>query len=518
MVSLTALKKCCQEGLVYLRRARGVVEAEVFASSNGNFICRLNYTSHIPSNGVEEPKSVEGCGVGVRVVFKTPEGNRIGVGSEPNDLSGEGVKKAVEKARKAAVRDPDFKSLPQPTGEKRTLIRYHDPKLTDLSGEHLVAAGWKVVNGALKTFLTSRKLAILAGGRGNIASLGLIVGGDVTVLQERIAIASSSMPQVQTDESTLIMSFVTAMVEGKNSKGSGCSAGIRFSRLTGEAGVQAARSAIESMGGQRIQDGEYTVILGRQPVTDLLNHIIIPSLRADAFYASDTAFLGRVGKKVASDILLIYDDGAAPGLMGSKGITCEGLPTGRTDLMRDGIVVGLLSNYYSTQQILSDERGKEKLGVDPKDFMAGLVPRNGFRFTAGGGRHFQIPPMISATNVRIEGRKPQTRNQLIKQVRDGIYIGRIWYTYPINGLVAGDFTCTIVGDSYLIKDGKIAAPLKPNTVRINDNINNILQNIIGITKESAGTIVWAADEVAYAPEIAVQGVRLQEIAGYTETL
>jgi hypothetical protein len=30
--------------------------------------------------------------------------------------------------------------------------------------------------------------------------------------------------------------------------------------------------------------------------------------------------------------------------------------------------------------------------------------------------------------------------------------------------------------------------------------------------------VWAADEVVYAPEVAVRGVRVEEIAGFMEEL
>jgi hypothetical protein len=33
-----------------------------------------------------------------------------------------------------------------------------------------------------------------------------------------------------------------------------------------------------------------------------------------------------------------------------------------------------------------------------------------------------------------------------------------------------------------------------------------------------GTIVWAADEVVYAPEIAVHGVRVDAIAGFMQEL
>jgi PmbA protein len=96
-------------------------------------------------------------------------------------------------------------------------------------------------------------------------------------------------------------------------------------------------------------------------------------------------------------------------------------------------------------------------------------------------------------------------------VKHGLYIGRIWYSYPINGLRAGDFTSTVVGDSYIIRDGRLAAPIRANVIRIDDNIRTILDGIIGVSDDTRATIVWAADEVVYTPEIAVAGVCVTEI-------
>ena len=218
----------------------------------------------------------------------------------------------------------------------------------------LVDAGWKVVGGALRTFLASSRLATLVENDTALRRLGLIVGGDVTILQERIAIVSTRLPHVQTDESTLMTAFVTSMVEAHAAKGSGASTGTRLDHFTDEAGVEAAQNAIRAVGGERVPSGEYTVIFGRQPVADLLNNLVVPACTANAFYSSRTPFLGKLGRPVAAPQLSVYDHGATPGLMGSKGITCEGLPTGRTDLIRNGVLVGCLSNWYATQRLLRD--------------------------------------------------------------------------------------------------------------------------------------------------------------------
>jgi PmbA protein len=517
MIAISELAKAVEHALEFLKSMGEVAEAEVFASSNRSLITRLNYTSHIPCNGVEEAKSTESHGVGIQAVFRTDAGVKIGFGSEPSDLSLDGVKRALEKARRGAVADPEFSSLPQPSGERRRLRRYHDPKVMKVRDAELVQAGWKVLRGGLRTFMTSPRLSELAGGRERIKELGLILGGDVTMLQERIAVASSAMPDVQTDESTLIMAFITAMVEAKTSKGTGCSTGTHLDFFTDEAGVEAAQNAVSSIGGERVKSGEYRVIFGRQPVADLLNNLILPSLTLSAFYSDSSTFMGKLGKRVASRLFTLFDHGAQRGLMGSKGITCEGLPTGKTRLIQRGKLTGLLSNHYERQRLLKDPKGAEKLGADPSRQLKSIVPRNGFRFGAGGGRQFGAQPVIAPTNAMVEGGS-QRLDEMIAEVKDGLLIGRIWYTYPINGLQAGDFTCTVIGDSYIIRDGRIAAPLKPNTVRISDNIHNILANIIAVGSEVKGTLVWAADEVIYTPHLAVRGVRIDEIAGFMDQL
>lgn len=512
------LSRAVREALARLASEPGVREVEVFAASNRSLLARLNYTSHIPCNGVEEPKSTEMSGLGVHAVFGGPDGRAlVGFGSEPSDLTAEGALRALAKARQAAVHDPEFHSLPRPDGAPRVLADYHDPRLMAIADDELVEAGWKVITGGLRAFMASSRLADLVGAESELKRLGLILGGDVTILQERIAIASTAMPEPQADDSTFMSAFVTAMVEARDAKGSGWSVRTRLEDFTDEAGAEAAANAVAAIDGERVSTGDYTVILGPQPVADLCNNLIVPACQAGSFYSSSTPFLGRLGKPVAVPDLSIYDAGATPGLAGSRGITCEGLPTGRTDLIKEGVLVGLLSHWYDTQRLLHDPQAREKLGLDPAAAGGALTPRNGFRYD-GSGRSFEVTPGTSASNVMVEGAEPMSLDRLVGRVRNGLYVGRIWYTYPINGLRAGDFTCTVVGDSFIIRDGWIAGPLKANTIRINDNVMRLLGAVIGATKDAKGTLVWGADEIVYAPALAVASVHVDAIAGFMEGL
>jgi len=250
MLPISKLRTAAREALAYVRAQADVAQAEVFASANTNLTVRINYTSHIPSNGVEEPKSIESFGLGLRVAFHPSEANppdssargiTTGFGSEPTDLSLDGVRRALDKARAGAVLDNEFVSLPKPQNKRREQVaNAHDPAIMQLNNPGLLKAGWRMMDQGLQVFSTSEDLLNLAGSPQRLPELGLILGGDLVLLQQRMAIASTHMPRVQTDESTLAMSFATAMVEGQNSKGSGWSVSNRLADFNGESAAEAA--------------------------------------------------------------------------------------------------------------------------------------------------------------------------------------------------------------------------------------------------------------------------------------
>ncbi len=486
MIKTEELRTAVANALKQIKKQKDIIDAEVFASWNDLITIRLNYTSDIPCNGVHEPKSTQSYGIGILATFK--KGNRIevGYGSITNDLTKEGILEAMVKAKRNRVYDPDFKTLPEPAN-KPVLKNYHDNCVMEISGEDSVDLGWKALEGALKVF----------NDRGHRKSI--IIGGDVSIQRERMAIKTTKGID-GFDETTTLTTNTTTMIEDKNVKGTGWSTGTHLATFKPEeAGREAAESTIRTIGGKKIRSGKHNVIFGCQPLTDIVSNVLIPSLTLTSVNASNTPFLGMLGQKIASTDLNIYDDGSIKGEIGSRKITCEGVPTGRTDLIIKGTLAGFLSNNYFARKFSNN--------------VYNPIPGNGFRYSTSG-RDYRNKPGIFPTNVIIEGNKESTRNNLLKRVNNGVYIGRIWYTYAVNGLSIGDFTSTVIADSFLIKDGKISSPLKPNTIRINTNIKHILNNIFGITNKKRSTLVWGSKEVVIAPEIAVSNVQLDNITGF----
>ena len=513
MIPTRTLGQAAADALQILRGQEDVLEGEAFVAANTSLVARVHFTSHIPCNGVEEPKSLESIGIGIQAVFRGADGPRIGFGSEGNDLTPEGIHRALLKARQSAVADPEFVSLPRATGERRRLRRYHDPALLRLSDDALVEAGWKVITRGLDVFARSPELARLAGSReGHPAP-----GPHPERRRDHPAGADRHRLQLHARRPDR---RIHAHPERPHRHGRG--GGRQGERLEHGNPPRRLRGRCRRRGGRQRHPGHRgssasraaatRVVFGRQPVADLLNNLVLPCLSLGSFYAETSVFQGRLGKRVASPLLTLTDHGALRGATASKGITCEGLPTGKTRLIQRGKLVGLLTNFYEQQRILQDPQAAAKLGRDPRAAPKALVPRNGFRFGEGGGRRFEGPPGISPTNIMVESSQPVSQDELLARVGDGLYVGRIWYTYPINGLRAGDFTCTVVGDSFLIQDGRLASPIRANAIRINDNIQRVLRAILGITADRRETTVWAADEVIHAPEIAVTDVRVDPVA------
>jgi PmbA protein len=331
-------------------------------------------------------------------------------------------------------------------------------------------------------------------------------------VHDRIAIAGSNLSDVRTDEGSHFISSVTAIIESIDAKGTDTAVGGSISRMRAASGVlgrNAIRRALALGSGVRPSSGRYRVIFGPQPIAEILNYMVMGSVTTGAFYAASSAYQGRFATRVMDDRLALSDDPVLRAGPVRRRITCEGLPVARTDLVRGGRLVGLLSNTYDSHRLETDDARKEKLGAAAGDVT--FAPRSGYRLGEGGGRRFDAEPGASGTNVVLKARGAVSDRATLESIGDGIYVGRIWYTYPINGQRAGDFTCTVSGDSYLIRDGKLAEPLAPNALRINANIAQVFEKPIAIGSRIVPTIVWGSPETYFVPAIAADGITFAAI-------
>jgi PmbA protein len=510
MLKLAQMRDFVRVACDRLARDREVAAFEVYCASAEHRVARLNYTSDIPSRGLEEFKALNADGFALRIVTRRNP-HETGYASSAGDLSLEALRDALARAQRGLIVDPHFPGLPQDTNGKANVRRASDSvdDLTRATDSALAGAAWKIVAQAIREF--SRRAPA------GLSRPGLVIGGDLSIVHDRIAIGGSNFNRIRTDEGAHFISSITALIEALDAKGTVTAVGASHAEMgtaAGRLGRDAVMRALALRHGERPPGGKYRVIFGPQPVAELLNYMVMPSLTTGAFQAASSAYHGRFGSQVMDPRFNLADDPLAKSGPLRRHLTCEGLPALRTELVRDGKVVGLLSNYYDSHRLLSDEHRSEKLGPAADKMKLDFPARNAYRLgETPAARRFDAHPGPSGTNVLMKTKGGVDEKKLIAEIGEGIYIGRVWYTYPINGQRAGDFTCTISGDSYLIKDGKLAAPLAPNALRVNANIAEVFGQPIAVSRGAHPAVVWGAAEAYFVPSIAVEGISLGAVVG-----
>ena len=428
------------------------------------------------ASSVKESKTFVDYGIGFRAVV----GGSVGF-SSASSFSHPEVEQAIAyaiAAAKAKQPDPDFSGLPQPT--KITRLKFpFDKSLLAASEDELTELGFEPLSRALD------------------ASQGsLDVSGATSFVFEKAAIKSSTGVDCL-DESTFMYSYVTAEDRSTEQESSGI--GWRLSRFlkgfdAGQAGEEAVRNTLQKAKPGKITPGKYDVVFGHYAVTDLVEHILSYAVNLASLDAGITYFGDKLGKSVAVDDFSILDDGTLENSLAAKQCDDEGTATHKTPLIEDGVLTNYLSDDYYAKKM------SKKL---KKNFSS---TGNAFRFDAIPGRRYDDTPAIYPTNLVIKPGKLD-EDELFGGIKRGIYVGRTWYTYPINP-VQGDFTCTNRSNTFLIENGEIAAALPANSFRINDNLPRLLHQITGIGKETKAVTVWGGSSAVVAPQIKMSGVNV----------
>ena len=213
-----------------------------------------------------------------------------------------------------------------------------------------------------------------------------------------------------------------------------------FEMLTEEAVLEttrtAARLAVQNVAALPAPAGTYTVVLSSDAGGTLIHESVGHGLEADLNLKGMSVYSGRLGQKVASELITVLDDGTDPGRRGTQAMDDEGTQTHRTVLIENGI----LRTY------LSDKKHAKKLGIAE----------------SGNGRResFRHLPICRMTTTMI-ARGTSDPAAILASVTDGIFVkgmggGQV-------DVVSGNFAFEIT-ECYRIRDGKQAEALRGATL------------------------------------------------------
>jgi TldD protein len=206
----------------------------------------------------------------------------------------------------------------------------------------------------------------------------------------------------------------------------------RWRRFASEAARQAALklSAVDAPA------GTMTVVLGPGWPGILLHEAIGHGLEGDFNRKGVSAFAGRIGQKVASELVTVVDDGTIANRRGSLNVDDEGTPTGRTVLIENGILRGYLQDRLNAR-------------------LMGMAP-------TGNGRResFAHPPLPRMTNTFMLAGQDDPAD-IIRSVDRGLYA--VSFGGGQVDITNGKFVFS-ASEAYLIENGRVTRPVKGATL------------------------------------------------------
>jgi TldD protein len=208
--------------------------------------------------------------------------------------------------------------------------------------------------------------------------------------------------------------------------------GERWTRFAAEA----ARQAILKLRAVEAPAGTMTVVLGPGWPGILLHEAIGHGLEGDFNRKGVSAFAGRLGQKVASELVTVVDDGTIPNRRGSLNVDDEGTPTGRTVLIENGVLTGYMQDRLNAR-------------------LMKMAP-------TGNGRResYAHPPMPRMTNTFMLAGQDDPE-EIIRSVPNGLYA--VVFGGGQVDITSGKFVFS-ASEAYLIEDGRVTAPVKGATL------------------------------------------------------
>ncbi|MEM2281424.1 MAG: TldD/PmbA family protein [Candidatus Bathyarchaeia archaeon] len=406
----------------------GANEAEAFAYEG------LTTTVAIERGQIAKSSRIIDRGLGVRTVVNKALGF-----SYTNILTDKGaIENAVLKALKSAKAskpDEDWQGLPPKKPYPKVRDTF-DKTIYELSPEELVKTASIMLEACEKT---DRRVFPVEGGVGAsylsraIANSNGIAGYDCgTVVECSLATVAQEGGEV----TPICFEFNTE----------------RVYKIDPEwVGVEAARQAASALKARRVETKSMNVVLAHFALQQLLYYTLMDAVKADNVQRKQSALQGKIGEKVASEDVIIQDDGVLDGGLRTWKFDGEGVPQQKTIIIENGILRNYLYDNYTAKK-----EGKESTG-------------NAFR--AG----YLSTPRIEATNFHILPGKKSPK-ELVSEIDEGLLVYSVQGAHSSNP-ASGEFS-VVATPAWKIEKGEITHAVKG--AMLAGNVFEALKNIFAL--------------------------------------
>ena len=199
---------------------------------------------------------------------------------------------------------------------------------------------------------------------------------------------------------------------------------------------EAVRQALVNLESVNAPAGTMDVVLGPGWPGIILHEAVGHGLEGDFNRKGTSAYSGRIGERVASELCTIVDDGTITNRRGSLTIDDEGTPSKNTVLIENGVLKGYMQDLTNARLMNQTPTG------------------NGRR------ESFRHQPMPRMTNTyMLPGQS--THDEIISSVDKGLYA--VSFSGGQVDITSGEFVFSAT-EAYMIEKGKVTRPVKGVTL------------------------------------------------------
>lgn len=263
------------------------------------------------------------------------------------------------------------------------------------------------------------------------AARGLTAYGTYRSSTSELAVASSTGIR---SHAAFTTAYLKALIEGPGGTGFGDALSRDASTIDpDEVARQAIAKCLANHDQSDFEPGEYEAVFEANAVADMVHFPVDAGMGARQFLDGQSFMSGRIGERVASEAVSIWDDPLDPRCM-PLDIDFEGMPAHRVDLIEHGVARGPVYDSETAQ-----EAGTRSTGHAAEPF----------------GDFTPVP--LPGHLVMPEGQA--TIDEMIGRVKLGVWVTRFHYTHcpdPKRVIATG----TTRDGTFLIRDGQVVGALR----------------------------------------------------------
>jgi len=243
----------------------------------------------------------------------------------------------------------------------------------------------------------------------------------------------------KTDRRTRSRIFVTSIAEkdgemqtGSDSIGAHKGFELYDGKVVDDVAIEASRVAKAMILADKCPSGKMDVVIDNGFGGVIFHEACGHGLEATSVAKGNSVFAGKLGEKVASEIVTAIDDGTLKNEWGSSNIDDEGNPTTKNILIENGILKNYMVDKFNGRRMEMRATGSSR--------------RQSYKYA----------PTSRMTNTYIANGK-STKEEIIKNTENGLFARKMGGG-SVNPMT-GEFNFSVM-EGYIIKNGKIERPVR----------------------------------------------------------